>query len=114
MSDDNLDGGEGDDLLFGDSGDDSLAGGEGEDLLAGDHGSDLLFGGLGDDVYKIDLEYDGFLDAPVMTMSFLMKTALSIMSCRQKRHGMMLLAVLTQSLMMVVLTGFGSRTSSLP
>ncbi|NBR40839.1 MAG: calcium-binding protein, partial [Alphaproteobacteria bacterium] len=62
MSDDNLDGGEGDDLLFGDSGDDSLAGGEGEDLLAGDHGSDLLFGGLGDDVYKIDLEYDGFLD----------------------------------------------------
>ena len=62
MSDDNLDGGEGDDALFGDSGDDSLAGGEGEDLLAGDHGSDLLFGGLGDDVYKIDLEYDGFLD----------------------------------------------------
>ncbi|MDB2528891.1 hypothetical protein N9X93_05440, partial [Alphaproteobacteria bacterium] len=62
MSDDNLDGGEGDDLLFGNSGDDSLAGGEGEDLLAGDHGSDLLFGGFGDDVYKIDLEYDGFLD----------------------------------------------------
>ena len=62
MSDDFIDGGEGDDLLFGGSGEDTLSGGVGEDFLDGGHGSDKLFGGAGDDVYKIDLNYSGFLD----------------------------------------------------
>ena len=62
VSDDNIDGGQGNDLLFGNSGEDQLSGGEGADYLEGGHGSDKLFGGLGDDVYKIDLDYSGFLD----------------------------------------------------
>ena len=57
-----IDGGQGNDLLFGNSGEDQLSGGEGSDYLEGGHGSDKLFGGLGDDVYKIDLDYSGFLD----------------------------------------------------
>ena len=61
-SDDKFDGGEGDDLLFGNSGEDTLSGGYGEDFLDGGHGSDKLYGGYGDDVYKIDLDYSGFLD----------------------------------------------------
>ncbi|MDC1294187.1 hypothetical protein N8Z70_04015, partial [Candidatus Puniceispirillum sp.] len=61
-SDDKLDGGEGDDLLFGNGGEDTLSGGLGEDFLDGGHGSDKLYGGYGDDVYKIDLDYSGFLD----------------------------------------------------
>ena len=57
-----INGGAGNDLIFGDSGSDRLNGGDGEDTLVGDAGSDALVGGSGDDVYKIDFSYNGFLD----------------------------------------------------
>ncbi len=53
-----LDGGDGNDYIFGDAGDDTLIGGNGNDTLdggtnnddlRGDTGSDVLYGGLGDD-----------------------------------------------------------------
>lgn len=47
--DDTLDGGAGDDLLFGMGGDDILRGGDGNDLLFGGSGNDYLDGGAGKD-----------------------------------------------------------------
>lgn len=47
--DDRLTGGEGNDLLRGGSGDDTLSGGEGDDVLNGGSGDDVLLGGAGDD-----------------------------------------------------------------
>ena len=47
--DDRLDGGAGDDLLFGMGGDDILRGGDGNDLLFGGSGNDYLDGGAGED-----------------------------------------------------------------
>jgi Ca2+-binding RTX toxin-like protein len=44
-----LDGGAGNDQLFGNNGDDVLRGGGGADGLVGGHGSDALFGGAGND-----------------------------------------------------------------
>ena len=46
---DTLDGGAGDDLLFGMGGDDILRGGDGNDLLFGGSGNDYLDGGAGED-----------------------------------------------------------------
>lgn len=61
--DDTIDGGAGQDVIFGQGGDDSLAGGagddelyggEGEDTLIADSGQDSLFGGTGNDTILID------------------------------------------------------------
>src|SRR5512135_1692705 len=57
VGNDLLDGGAGNDVLYGEGGDDSLAGGDGNDTLYGDapylpedlHGKDVLDGGAGDD-----------------------------------------------------------------
>lgn len=47
--DNTLNGGDGDDLLFGDYGNDTLYGGNGVDRLIGDTGNDILYGEAGDD-----------------------------------------------------------------
>jgi Ca2+-binding RTX toxin-like protein len=47
---DSLYGGQGDDILRGDTGNDWLWGSAGDDTLYGNDGRDLLFGGLGDDL----------------------------------------------------------------
>jgi phospholipase/lecithinase/hemolysin len=47
---DSLYGGQGDDILRGDTGNDWLWGSSGDDTLYGNEGRDLLFGGLGDDL----------------------------------------------------------------
>ncbi|MHB8921546.1 MAG: calcium-binding protein [Halothiobacillus sp.] len=52
-----LDGGAGDDRLFGDLDDDTLVGGIGNDLLYGFGGRDTLIGGAGDDTYIVDQGY---------------------------------------------------------
>jgi Ca2+-binding RTX toxin-like protein len=44
-----MDGGDGDDMLFGQGGDDIMYGGAGNDLLVGGYGKDTLFGGPGKD-----------------------------------------------------------------
>ena len=46
---DNLDGGAGDDILYGNGGNDTLDGGTGNDFLFGDAGTDILNGGTGND-----------------------------------------------------------------
>ena len=46
---DTLNGGEGNDILFGGAGGDTLNGGEGNDQMSGDSGEDKMFGGAGDD-----------------------------------------------------------------
>uniref|UniRef100_A0ACD5GTR9 Calcium-binding protein n=1 Tax=Desertifilum tharense IPPAS B-1220 TaxID=1781255 RepID=A0ACD5GTR9_9CYAN len=46
---DTIDGGAGNDIIFGGKGNDSLLGGDGDDLLAGDNGNDTLMGGSGND-----------------------------------------------------------------
>ncbi|CAK9886915.1 MAG: Hemolysin, plasmid [Candidatus Erwinia impunctatus] len=45
-----LNGGKGDDILFGQGGNDTLNGGEGNDILYGGAGNDVLIGGKGDDI----------------------------------------------------------------
>ena len=50
MGNENLDGGDGDDTLYGLTGDDKLDGGPGEDTLYGGIGNDTLSGRLGDDI----------------------------------------------------------------
>src|SRR3546814_291079 len=47
--DDTIDGGYGDDILYGFSGNDTLLGGVGSDELFGDEGNDRIEGGAGDD-----------------------------------------------------------------
>ncbi|MGB0799135.1 MAG: calcium-binding protein, partial [Planktomarina sp.] len=47
--DDDLRGGDGDDLMYGGGGDDVLHGGNDDDVLHGDGGGDRIFGGSGDD-----------------------------------------------------------------
>ncbi len=47
---DSIDGGAGNDLLFGDDGNDTITGGDGTDLVEGDVGDDSLMGGNGDDL----------------------------------------------------------------
>ncbi|MGD1937338.1 MAG: choice-of-anchor D domain-containing protein, partial [Cyanophyceae cyanobacterium] len=48
-----LTGGTGDDSIFGGKGDDWIKGGEGNDVLAGDFGNDTLIGGVGNDSFII-------------------------------------------------------------
>ncbi|MEM6503816.1 MAG: choice-of-anchor D domain-containing protein, partial [Cyanobacteria bacterium P01_C01_bin.89] len=74
-----LTGGTGDDSIFGGKGDDWIKGGDGDDTLAGDFGDDTLIGGLGSDRFIIGagrgsdeiLDYadgvDGFLLEPTVT-----------------------------------------------
>ncbi|MEM9772236.1 MAG: choice-of-anchor D domain-containing protein [Cyanobacteria bacterium P01_D01_bin.73] len=74
-----LTGGTGDDSIFGGKGDDWIRGGEGNDVLAGDLGDDTLIGGLGSDRFIIGvgrgsdeiLDFtdgvDGFLLEPTLT-----------------------------------------------
>lgn len=50
MSNDTLQGGNGDDTIFGGVGDDVLGGGEGNDSIAGEDGNDTLSGGNGNDL----------------------------------------------------------------
>lgn len=45
-----LDGGDGDDEVFGDSGDDRVSGGAGNDTESGNDGNDRVSGGLGNDI----------------------------------------------------------------
>jgi Ca2+-binding RTX toxin-like protein len=47
---DNLSGGEGDDILYGQGGNDTLSGGVGNDILVGGAGDDVLIGGTGNDI----------------------------------------------------------------
>jgi Ca2+-binding RTX toxin-like protein len=51
---DSLLGGDGNDTLYGGTGSDTLLGGAGNDYLQGDEGTDFLFGGTGNDVYVVD------------------------------------------------------------
>jgi len=51
---DMLDGGAGDDMLNGGEGIDTLLGGTGNDTLAGDAGDDVMKGGAGDDTYIVE------------------------------------------------------------
>jgi Ca2+-binding RTX toxin-like protein len=48
-------GGLGNDMLFGNRGADQLFGGAGNDVLDGGLGDDLLDGGLGDDIYRVSI-----------------------------------------------------------
>jgi Ca2+-binding RTX toxin-like protein len=56
---DYLSGGDGDDLIFGESGTDTLSGGAGNDRLFGNDGTDNLFGGDGDDFIDATFFEDG-------------------------------------------------------
>jgi Ca2+-binding RTX toxin-like protein len=56
---DYLEGGSGNDGIFGVSASDRLYGGDGEDLVQGDDGRDRLFGGVGADTFR----YFGTLDS---------------------------------------------------
>ena len=47
-----MDGGAGDDLLWGDAGDDELKGDKGNNTLDGGHGNDILEGGGGADLLR--------------------------------------------------------------
>ncbi len=49
--DDTLNGGDGNDILYGQGGDDTLNGGAGNDILIGGYGNDILTGGDGDDLF---------------------------------------------------------------
>jgi Ca2+-binding RTX toxin-like protein len=49
-----LDGGAGDDMLFGAQGSEALLGGAGNDVLSGGIGADMMKGGAGDDAYVVD------------------------------------------------------------
>ena len=49
-----LDGGAGDDMLFGAQGSETLLGGAGNDLLSGGIGADMMKGGAGDDAYIVE------------------------------------------------------------
>jgi Ca2+-binding RTX toxin-like protein len=53
-----LDGGIGDDMLFGGQGGETLLGGSGNDVLNGVIGGDIMMGGLGDDAYVVDTAVD--------------------------------------------------------
>ena len=56
--DDDLQGGDGNDMLFGGRGDDKLTGGMGDDMLNGGKGADTFAGGPGDDMIYADLADD--------------------------------------------------------
>ena len=58
---DNINGGDGDDVITGAAGDDVLAGGAGDDLLTGAAGADVLTGGEGNDIFDYDLSSDSTL-----------------------------------------------------
>ncbi len=55
----NVIGGDGDDLIFGDKGDNRLQGGAGDDVLRGGYGTDTIEGGAGDDLILADEDGDG-------------------------------------------------------
>ncbi|MBR9973242.1 cadherin-like domain-containing protein [Magnetospirillum sulfuroxidans] len=62
LGDVTIDGGAGNDALFGDDGNDTILGGEGNDTLGGGAGSDVLDGGAGNDVFRMGTSsgaYDG-------------------------------------------------------
>ena len=59
-----LDGGDGADVLRGNVGDDTLDGGPGDDLLAGDHGADDVHGGAGTDTAPTDFQGLGYYPPP--------------------------------------------------
>ncbi len=49
-----VDGGDGDDQLFGSQGADTFFGGDGNDFIFGDNGNDVAFMGAGDDIFQWD------------------------------------------------------------
>ena len=53
-----MNGGDGNDTLFGLAGNDALIGGLGQDRLDGGAGVDTLVGGQGNDVYVVDIATD--------------------------------------------------------
>lgn len=56
--DDSVEGGEGNDALEGGQGQDTLEGGDGRDTLSGGQGDDRLFGGAGEDFIVLDSDND--------------------------------------------------------
>jgi Ca2+-binding RTX toxin-like protein len=54
-----LDGGIGDDTLFGESGDDVIDGGDGQDTIVGGYGADILNGNDGDDIIEASDPFAG-------------------------------------------------------
>jgi len=62
--DDILNGGEGNDILFGQGGNDTLNGGDGNDILIGGSGDDTLTGGFGDDVFQWNFGEQGTSETP--------------------------------------------------
>jgi Ca2+-binding RTX toxin-like protein len=60
-----LDGGDGDDRLFGEQGNDLLVGGAGNDLLDGGAGNDQLLGGAGADMMRGGPGDDGLFGGPM-------------------------------------------------
>ncbi len=65
---DDIDGGDGNDLIFGQGGDDEIKGGAGDDTIYGGAGDDLIHGGAGSDILDGDggsntFVYDSLADA---------------------------------------------------
>lgn len=60
FGDDELHGGDGNDLLQGDFGGDTLRGGAGDDTLWGGFSDDILVGGEGADVFAVPIALAGF------------------------------------------------------
>lgn len=56
--DDELQGTDGNDVLFGRRGEDALKGGAGDDYLSGNWGNDKLWGGTGADIFAFDGDFD--------------------------------------------------------
>ncbi|MEM7760017.1 MAG: calcium-binding protein, partial [Cyanobacteria bacterium P01_A01_bin.40] len=61
-----LDGGDGDDEMFGENDDDTLLGGEGVDTLSGNNGNDILEGEQGDDILNGGRGADTFLFSTIL------------------------------------------------
>ena len=89
---DQIDGGAGDDSLFGEGGHDQLDGGNGNDSLIGGAGHDNLFGGLGDDRLQNDAGNDTLdggagVDTLVFTGSAAVTVNLALTTAQDTGYG---------------------------